>query len=290
MSATRLRASDVRAAFIDHVDAALQALAGRQPLPDERVHAARKSLKHARAVLRLLRPALGERRFAAQNVALRDAGRLLSRLRDARAVDDALRRFVRRTGAAPSAYDTLRVALRAERDAAAAALATSSGTRDVRRVLLAARRSIASAPRPDARTLEQGLRRVYRRARRACVAARRAATPASLHEWRKRVKVHEGASTAITAALGRTRTSREIRELRRLARLLGDDHDAAVLAERARAADLRTADLDRLLAVLERHRRWIERRAFASGAALYRWKPSRYVRRVLPTRVGRATH
>lgn len=66
---------------------------GTQPLSDEHVHAARKSIKKARAGLRLLREALGEDRYQRENAALRDAGRCLAPLRDATSLREALSAF-----------------------------------------------------------------------------------------------------------------------------------------------------------------------------------------------------
>src|SRR4029453_4660084 len=66
------------------VEKALGALDGRRPLTDETVHDARKRLKRARAGLRLLRAALGNRAYRRENRALRDAARPLSEARDAK--------------------------------------------------------------------------------------------------------------------------------------------------------------------------------------------------------------
>src|SRR6201999_1755839 len=58
----------------------------REPLDGdalaEAIHGARKDLKKARAALRLVREELGEDIFKRENVALRDAARLLSASRD----------------------------------------------------------------------------------------------------------------------------------------------------------------------------------------------------------------
>src|SRR5438128_1216962 len=63
------------------------AIAELEPGPDRvapsSVHSARKSLKKTRSLVRLARPALGRKRYASANAALRDAGRLLSGARDA---------------------------------------------------------------------------------------------------------------------------------------------------------------------------------------------------------------
>ena len=71
------------------VDQALEQLEPGQPVPDENIHTARKSLKKARAVLRLLRDGMSDDVYQAENSGLRDAGRVLSPIRDARSLIDA---------------------------------------------------------------------------------------------------------------------------------------------------------------------------------------------------------
>src|ERR1700755_2170124 len=67
----------------DALTRAAEALAD-SPLPDSGVHEARKMLKKARAGLRLHRAAFSKADYRRHNTELRDAGRLLSPLRDAR--------------------------------------------------------------------------------------------------------------------------------------------------------------------------------------------------------------
>jgi len=71
------------------IDQALEQLEPGQPVPDENIHTARKSLKKARAVLRLLRDGMSDDVYQAENSGLRDAGRVLSPIRDARSLIDA---------------------------------------------------------------------------------------------------------------------------------------------------------------------------------------------------------
>ncbi len=71
------------------IDEALEQLEPARPVPDENIHTARKSLKKARAVLRLLRDGMSNDAYQAENSGLRDAGRVLSPIRDARSLIDA---------------------------------------------------------------------------------------------------------------------------------------------------------------------------------------------------------
>jgi hypothetical protein len=73
----------VKQALRRDLKCALVALDGEAPLHDGAVHKARKALKRARAMLRLMRGEIGDRGYRRANLRLRDAARPLSRLRDA---------------------------------------------------------------------------------------------------------------------------------------------------------------------------------------------------------------
>jgi CHAD domain-containing protein len=274
----------VFAALYRHVEDAQAVLGATRRPVDERVHEARKALKRARSVLRLLRGVIGERRFRAQLRALRDAGRSLARLRDARVVGETLAAFVVRSGLDPVLFEPLADALRRERTVAVVALASVDGERDVRRTLgrsLNVLRRAEAAAAFDATQIPDGMRRLYRRARHAYVRARDEPTPETLHAWRKAVKAHADALEACsTAATGGRKESRrlELRTLHALAQLLGDDHDAAVLAARVRAGDVAPLARDRLLAAIGRRTRRLRKRAFREAGPLYRLKPRAYLR------------
>jgi CHAD domain-containing protein len=61
---------------------------------DEVVHEVRKSLKKIRAVLRLVRPVIGEKCYRRENTCFRDAARPLTEVRDARILIDTLDKLV----------------------------------------------------------------------------------------------------------------------------------------------------------------------------------------------------
>ena len=87
---TAQAAARCRRALIGDIEEARRALRLRHP-SDESVHAARKAIKRARAALRLLRGTLGEASYQHENAALRDAGRRLSPLRDAKSMAEMFR-------------------------------------------------------------------------------------------------------------------------------------------------------------------------------------------------------
>src|SRR5215218_6617207 len=89
--------------------------------PVKAVHEARKHLKKTRALLRLVRPALGRKAYRRENDALRDAGLALSGARDADVLVQTVEKLAEHaTGRLPAdTFDQLRDALAT--DAAAGA-------------------------------------------------------------------------------------------------------------------------------------------------------------------------
>jgi len=73
------------------LDDALEELTGaRKGSRDEAVHEVRKSFKKVRAVLRLVRPEIGEKTYREENTCFRDAARPLTEVRDAKILIETL--------------------------------------------------------------------------------------------------------------------------------------------------------------------------------------------------------
>jgi CHAD domain-containing protein len=240
------------------------------------IHESRKSLKRLRTVVRLVEAELGEELSAHENAAFRDAGRMLSGPRDSQvmveAFDAVLERYGVGSGAADLAGFRSRLVrsherIRAELTAGAPALA------EVERAIRAAR------GRVDAWPLEQqgfdllapGLRRAYRRGRRARRAALEEPTPERLHEWRKGVK-DLWYSVQIVEGAGPRRLKPLVQSTHELSELLGDDHDLVLLEQQDASQTLRS--------LTERRRGELQVQAFELGEALYRDAPGAFVRRI----------
>jgi CHAD domain-containing protein len=183
-----------------HVPAAIRRVAGDQftaavsvlsqsELPmEDRVHQARKAVKHLRGLIRLVRPVFPA--YAATNEALRDAGREMAALRDAQVAlwtFDALAK-----GLAPEKTAPLR-ALFETRLQTALAPELLSQQLDA----FAARMQLLQTSVPDWQikrqgfdALEQGLTRCLKAARADELAARTNPGAETVHDWRKRVKDH----------------------------------------------------------------------------------------------------
>jgi CHAD domain-containing protein len=250
----------------------------------ESVHEARKALKRLRALLRVSRGVLDDDRYRHENVVLRDAGRELSEARDAQVLldtlDDLRRRFADEMPA--EAWPRLR-----ERLAAAAREAHHRGPNGSIGLLGAqsdARVRVSTWPLPHdggPETLGDGLRRIYRRGRRAFQSAEAEPSAENLHKLRKRAKDlwHAG---QLLRPVCPERMKKLSKRAHRLSDLLGDDHDLAVLLERTRSHPelLDPAESAVLVALVERRRSALQKEALERGARLYRRKPGKLVHRL----------
>lgn len=232
----------------EEIDAARDDLGSEETDRHEAVHEARKRFKKIRAVLRLARGRLGDDLYSAENTWYRDAGRALSRVRDAQALVETaeeLGGWAEATGRVEDAAveEEIAVALaeRRERvvatsdlDARAAAIATALDER---------RQGLDDWPLvgegEDAAHLSdlgEGLGWIYGKGR-AAFEALVAGRPAdgcwsgddhAVHEWRKRVKdlwyVGRILEPVWPAGL-----EGWVEALDDLSDLLGDHHDLAVL-------------------------------------------------------------
>lgn len=207
----------VRTVALARLDYALAGLAAGDA---NAVHEARKVCKQLRGLARLVRPQLGGL-YVDENIRLRDAGRALSKGREATAlVETADALFARDAELA----EVARLIRRRPRPRGDLPL------RQARAQLEAARRHAADWPLRDlsAGDLVVQLVAGYRRARRGWRAARRRPTVLVLHEWRKQAKYH-GYQCALVAPLWPAARNR-IPPLKALSDVLGRHHDLHVLA------------------------------------------------------------
>lgn len=251
------------------------------------IHEARKALKRVRAVVRLARDSLGDEAYRRENRAFRDAGRDLSAVRDAQVLgetlDDVRERYADELP--DGAFLGLRTALATEAEAAHAGV-SDAAIDELAATLEEERTRVATWPLDDGddpRTLIPGLRRIYRRGRRAARVARAEPTTEHLHELRKRAKDLWHAAQ-VMRPLAPDRLDRVARRAHKLANRLGDDHDLAVLLDAAhdRTATLRAGELELLEALVHRRRAKLQRSALRRAARLYRRSPKAWVR----TRAG----
>jgi CHAD domain-containing protein len=273
------------------VKSALKKL-GRKTTTDRAVHSARKELKKARATLRLIRDALGRSTYKKENAALRDASRPLSQVRDGRVLLDALNSLVEYYGGPPSSLHLTnfkRSLSRRRTELRHKILEERGPLRAARKVLrhVRSRSEKWHVGRRGWSVLGAGLKRTYVSGRSAFALAVGTPTDANLHEWRKQTK-YFWYQLQVFAPLGPGPVADMTEEAHQLADCLGDDHDLAVLHERAaQARDLfPTAAAHRaLLQLIERCRTGLQSKALQLGRQLYAETPA-----VFTTRVGKYWH
>jgi CHAD domain-containing protein len=250
----------------------------------EAVHATRKNIKRVRAVVRLSRDAIGEDVYDRENTHLRMIAGKLAGARDARVLVETLTALEERfeDELPRGATAALRARLQEDHERAVAAMAGSGD--------LAARAAQAldeaqtrtaqwSFARDDFGALKPGLRRTYRRGRKRLRAARKEASAENLHDCRKRVKDLWHAAQILRPAHPK-RMKRLARDAHELADLLGDHHDLSVLRDYVEVHPqlfTGTAPRDALLAVLDRRRDVLRRKALKRGRRLYKRSPKRFV-------------
>jgi CHAD domain-containing protein len=245
------------------------------------VHETRKSLKRLRTTVRLARGELGDEVYRRENVAFRDAGRRLAGARDNQVLLEMLAAVSDRDGAARDGYTPFRRTLSAQHAAAQKSLQEGRAVGDVLSELREARARVPEWPleREGLDAVAPGFKRIYRRGRRAYRKAREEPSGENLHELRKRVKDLWYAAQ-IVRPVARKRMKRTAREAHRLSDLIGEEHDLALLAERAAERRDRFDDAaaaDDLGERIERRRAELRSEALELGGRLYRKKPRKMV-------------
>jgi len=251
--------------------------------PADALHDARTDLKKSRALLRLLRPALGAERYGREMTALREIAHAIAGARDSDVLPLTLESLRDRykDDFPETDYATLAVRLSgqtARADDAAALTAQLAALES------AAQRIQGLQLRPLAWSdLIAELERTYRRGRRALKRAHEEPSIKHLHAWRMRVKelryqvrLFEAAQPEVFAVYGERAKS--------LADLLGEDHDLAmllgILQEPRLATGQTSAAVERAVDLAQRRRGKLEAKSWRLGWRLYAERPSAFGRRV----------
>jgi CHAD domain-containing protein len=248
------------------------------------VHEARKSVKKVRAIAALLEQA-GAELPNKDRKRLKSAARALSRLRDDAAMVDTLDRLRHRypKGLPEHTYGILRRGLAGQRNRQHARARRDGSVDEVAARLTKARKAARdwTAPTINAARMADIVADSYRRSRKAMAHARATGQSATLHRWRKALKIlwyQLRLAKPLTTGVAPL-----VADLKRLETELGDDHNLVVLAARLRGCpDLRSLrteirTIDRLAA---RMRQPLRRRAFALGRRLHARQPKVFAGRM----------
>jgi CHAD domain-containing protein len=274
---------EVRRLYKRQVAAAIACLETARASPDRDVaHKARRHVKKARAVLRLVRGALGAGYVSANN-RLRTAHRMLGEVADAGAVVatlDHLRQFDD-VHLPTRCVDEIRLALlaqanRVQREAEFSRL--SERTIHLLRVALARQRELRLKARGRLAVVPE-LRSAHRAARRARKAAFDVPGAERFHVWRRRVKT-EWHLLRLVAGVCDRRLLDERNQLEILDECLGELHNVnLLLAAVRRHSPVSRPETARVILTLRAYRRRLIRKArILSG--FYDERPAAFARRV----------
>jgi CHAD domain-containing protein len=253
----------------------------RRPTRDHTkdVHFVRVTIKRLRALLRLIRPVIGETAFNRENGRLREAGRRLSLSRDSEVARQTLGR--------------LACSRRRERDAVVSALAGFGGngehrvevTKAMKEIELELEESIRilrAIPFSDGewKVIEPGLRSVYRACRKRMQRAFRQGDDEAFHKWRIRVK-NLFYELQMLRPVWPERLKKMLARLDQLQNEIGIDHDLVVLKRCLRGAPAAFGGAEmvqRVIAPLDEKSRKLRRRLKPLGKAVFDQKSRQFVR------------
>ncbi len=269
----------------EQLQKALEKLRDEDLALDERIHAARKHGKKVRALLRLLRPGM-ESIYKKENANIRDACRLLSSLRDYDAMLENLAKIIEQEEdtAVTSALEKMRDALeewiatqREEIDPAS--LINETCDMFESSLKRAAKWKVKSKPKE---ALYAGIKKTYKRGRKAMRKAYDKPTGDNFHEWRKRVKYHRYHIRLLRHAW-RPLLNPLRKELHVASNFLGEEHDLTVMLaylEKISGGLLPVEDADICRGYFEKRQVMLRDEIHALGLRTFCEKPKRLAERL----------
>jgi CHAD domain-containing protein len=276
----------LRRISLEQFEASLDSLSSRSDL-NLAIHELRKSNKRVRALLRMVRPVIGDKVYRAENGALARASRLVAPVRDGKVLLDAVTRLRGRYShlLASGVFGGVEDRLRSRQDRMMNRILDDPEVlAEVTAIIYRARSRYAawptdpSDPRYGARIIPNSFRsigggvgRTYAQGRKAMEGAYRTRDPGQFHAWRKQVKYlrHQ---MEILAPLWPEVIGGLAASLEQLGDVLGDDHDQTELIALVAALPELAPDPDErnlLMALSHQRRRELEGAARVMGGRIY---------------------
>jgi CHAD domain-containing protein len=223
---------NLRRIFRQQIDAAMVVAKGADEPNDTRVHAMRKHLKKARAILQLARKRIGKA-SRREDRELRDVGRLMTEIRDAEVRLQTMRQLEDATHHHYLSYQKIERLLALELESFEDAFGNWEGSAIP--MLENARDEAKEWRMGDYRfkELRRAIQRTYKSGRKASAAVKAKPSATKFHELRKQVKLL-GYQIRILQPLNHVVIGEVSNELTGLGHLLGRVHDLIFLAERLR--------------------------------------------------------
>ena len=278
--------SEIKRIVREEIEAAAAHLSGRGVKErDEAIHEARKSIKKIRAVLRLVRPELGDI-YALENTVFRDIGRQLSQFRDAgvaiETFDAARKKYLKHIDGRILSGMRRRLTARKAR-------AEKSGNLDE---VLSAMATAFDGPegrvsgwplRNDGfAAIAPGFEATLRRGRKAMARAVTERRPEDYHEWRKRAKEH-WYHIRLLGSVWNDELEAYEKKLKDLEEALGEDHNLVILKEMVCAEPTMFGierEVERFADGIEKYHKDLVEKAGKLGEEIYDEKPGRFTRKI----------
>jgi len=283
--AYRLRDSEplpdgIRRIVLEQIDRALERLKPKTRNKDRAIHEGRVCFKKVRSVLRLVSCEIGADLFRLENAEYRDMGRKLSVVRDTAVVAETLETLLQHSSRNFAGADLKSLRKRLGLSRVEQHVDRNEVLVQVADVLHSARNRVESWPLEgnNFSVLGTGLRRVYKQGLESFEAVRRSPSSEGFHQWRKQVKylLYE---INVLNPLWPKMLDVLARELSRLSDYLSEDHDLALLRERALEQSKALGDvteIEGLVRLIDNRRARLEARATALGGRLYSEKPNAF--------------
>jgi CHAD domain-containing protein len=253
---------------------------------DDAVHESRKCFKKLRGLLRLVRLEIGEAVFKRENRSFRDAGRLLSDLRDSRVMIQTLSDVAeaKQETIDDKVFKALKTELEEKYDATRQRVVQEEqGLVEASLMVRAAQKRVADWPIGDDSyaAIAGGLRKIYKRGCNRMEDAGHQPTVEAFHEWRKRVK-YLWYSMRVLQPIWPELMTTLADEIHELSDFLGEAHDLAELQNMLKEHDATVADPHRfaLLSLLECQRSDLQGQALQQGRLIYPEAPDAFVERI----------
>lgn len=252
---------------------------------EEAIHEARKSIKKVRAVLKLLRDDLG-RVYDKENARLRDAGRVLSEIRDAGALLESFEKVMENShkGLSQQARRTMRHALLSHKTHLEEEKALARLLPQVADSLAASRKHFKhwKFDRHGFAAIDDAFERTFRRGRKALVIVEKSRQSEHFHELRKRVKDH-WYHVRLLQHVWRDFMEGYEKSLKTLETQLGDDHNLVVLHDVVAASPAafgKDSDVAALFNDIKALQDKLRQEALTTAQLVYQESPHRLATRV----------
>lgn len=274
----------IRRIVQEEVDSAAELLSNSNGKKrDEAIHEARKSLKKIRGALRLVQPELGPV-YHAENRRMRNLGRQLSHIRDAKAIievfDDL--REKHKDSLQRDAFASIRQGLeKNKRETEQAANVDHIAQRSLSALHAAGKRAKNWPLKNDGfQAIAPGLEERYRRGRKTMKIVQNDPTPENYHEWRKRVKDHWYHVRLLESLWTDVMQAHE-GSLKNLETWLGDDHNLVVLHSKLEDNPEQYGEqknIQLFLTLADQHQKELRENAMSLGQRVYEQKPGEFTR------------